>query len=135
MPAEIGFECGDITQPVLPEFSVPHGVGQMLPIQQFRVHAAHQHFFIVTTVMDADAPPGGDPAMGPPQEIMPELFRSRLLETGHLHALRVDPRHHMTDRAILASSVHCLKDRQHSPAILRIEPCLQRGQPRHAVGQ
>ena len=46
----------------------------------------------------------------------------------HLAALRIDARHDVLDRAVLAGRVHGLKDQQHRPAVLRVEPLLQLGQ-------
>ena len=53
----------------------------------------------------------------------------------HLAALRIDAGHHVLDGAVLAGRVHRLEDRQHRPAILRVERLLQFGEPLHAVGE
>ena len=53
----------------------------------------------------------------------------------HLAALRIDARHHVLDRAVLAGGVHRLEDREHRPAVLRVELLLQLRQPLDAVGE
>jgi hypothetical protein len=53
-----------------------------------------------------------------------ELGRARLLEAEDLTALRVDPRHHMLDDAVLAGGVHCLKDQQQRVAVVRVQHVL-----------
>ena len=53
--------------------------------------------------------------------VHPELLVARLLEGMHLAAHRIDPRHHMLDRAVLAGRVHALEDDQHRPAVLGVE--------------
>jgi hypothetical protein len=45
-----------------------------------------------------------------PEKIMFQLIGGRLFETENLAALRIDPRHDVPDRAILARSVHPLKN-------------------------
>jgi len=57
-----------------------------------------------------------------------EIFVGGRLEGVHLASLRVDARHHVLDRAVLAGGVHRLKDEQQRPAVLRVETVLQRGQ-------
>ena len=58
---------------------------------------------------------------------MIELFARRRLERMDLAALRVDPGHHVLDRAVFAGGIHRLKDQQHRPSILRVETLLQVG--------
>ena len=52
-----------------------------------------------------------------------------------LAALRIDARHHVLDGAVLAGRVHRLENDQHRPAVLRVEPLLQLGEPLDAVRQ
>ena len=56
---------------------------------------------------------------------MIELLVARRLERVHLAALRIDARHHVLDRAVLAGRVHRLEHREHRPAVLRVELLLQ----------
>src|ERR1700744_5612637 len=56
----------------------------------------------VGPVEDGDpAPPGHGPLV-PPQEVLVKLPGRGLLEGPDLHRLRVDPGHHVLDRAVLA---------------------------------
>ena len=48
------------------------------------------------------------------------------------HPLRVDARHDVLDRAVLARRVHRLEDQQHRPAVLGVELLLQLGEALHA---
>ena len=61
--------------------------------------------------------------------------RARRLEGVDLAALRVDARHDVLDRAVLAGGVHRLEHRQHRPAVLGVELLLQVGKPFYAVGE
>jgi hypothetical protein len=64
-----------------------------------------------------------------------QLLRSRLLEAGDLHALRIDARHDVLDRAVLAGCVHCLEYAQDGPLILRVQQFLQGGEAPHTISQ
>src|SRR5262249_4054680 len=59
-----------------------------------------------------------------PQEVVAEIRRRRLLEGGHLTALRIHARHDVLDRAVLTGGVHRLEDEQQRPAVLRVEHLL-----------
>ena len=59
--------------------------------------------------------------MGSPKIIVAQFFGSRNLEGKDVATLRIDAGHHMLDRAILAGSVHALKNQKNGPAILRVE--------------
>ena len=59
--------------------------------------------------------------------------RRRLLERGHLAALRIDARHDVLDRAVLAGRIHRLEDEQQRPAVLRVQHVLLLGEPLHAA--
>ena len=62
---------------------------------------------------------------------MVEFFGGRCLETGDMATLRIDPGHHVSDDAILASGVHGLKDHQDRIFVLCIEDFLQFGHAGH----
>ena len=68
-----------------------------------------------------------------PHEVVVELLRRGLLEGVHLAALRIDARHDVLDRAVLAGRVHRLEDQQQRPAILGVEHVLLFRQPRGAA--
>jgi hypothetical protein len=96
---------------------------QLLPAENLGVHPHHEHFLVVGTVEDADAAALRQAARGAPEEVVVELFAARGLERVHLAALRIDPRHHVLDRAVLAGGVHRLEDQQHAPLVLGVELC------------
>ena len=64
-----------------------------------------------------------------PHEVVLEVFRRWLLEREDLAALRIDARHDVLDRAVLAGSVHGLENKQQRPAILGVEHVLFLGEP------
>src|SRR5689334_6982022 len=66
------------------------------------LHASDQHIFVMRTIEDTDAAFAGRVFMHAPQEIMRQIFLSRLLEGMHVAALLVDAAEHMPDGAILA---------------------------------
>jgi hypothetical protein len=60
-----------------------------------------------------------------PEIVVVEIGGGRRLERVDLAALRVDARHDVLDRAVLAGRVHGLEDQQQRPAILGVELVLQ----------
>ena len=72
---------------------------------------------------------------GRPQKLVIELFRARRLERMHFAALRVDPGHHVLDRAVLAAGIHRLEDREHRPAVIGVEHFLQVGEALDVIGE
>jgi len=50
-----------------------------------------------------------------------ELLARRGLEGEDLASLRVDARHDVLDRAVLAGGIHRLEDEEHGPAVLGVE--------------
>ena len=57
---------------------------------------------------------------------MLQFFRARLLETANLAAFGIDPGHDVLDGAVLAGSVHSLKNQQQRIAVGRVVKALQR---------
>ena len=78
----------------------------------------HEHLLVIRAVEDPDPSPFGERLRVAPQEVVVELLGRGLLEGHDLAALRVDPRHHVLDRPILAGGVHSLEDHQQSMASL-----------------
>jgi hypothetical protein len=66
------------------------------------MHSNNQRLLVVGTVEDADPGTFRKAAVGAPEKIMIEFFSPRLFETNNLAALCIDPRHHVTDGAVLA---------------------------------
>ena len=56
-----------------------------------------------------DHPPGRNRPVDPPEKIMRQFQRRRLLERSHLAALRIHAGHHVPDRSVLTARVHGLK--------------------------
>ena len=97
------------------------------------MHARDQHFLVVRTVVDADASALGQRLHGPPQVVVIALLGGRRLEAEDLAALRVDARHDVPDRAVLARGVHRLEDHQQRVGVLRVELVLLLGELLDAV--
>ena len=57
-----------------------------------------------------------------------QLVGARLFETENLAALRIDPGHDVPDGAVLAASVHPLKNQQQRIAVGRVVKLLQRAE-------
>ena len=95
----------------------------------------YQHFFVIRTVEDADVSALGHALHGAPKVIVVEFLSGRSLERIDLATLRIDPRHNMFDRTILARGVHRLEDQKHTPAVLGIEFVLQLGHVRDSCFQ
>jgi hypothetical protein len=58
-----------------------------------------------------------------------QLIGARLFEAENLATFRIDSRHHVPNRAILAAGIHPLKNQQQRIAIGRVVKVLQRAQP------
>jgi len=76
------------------------------------MHANNEHLLVVGTIEDADPPAFRQMAGCAPEKIMFQLVGGRLFETENLATLRIDPGHDVPDGAVLASSVHPLKNQQ-----------------------
>ena len=58
---------------------------------------------------------------------MSDLFLGQLLEHLDFASLRIDDRHHVTDRFILARRIHSLKDHHQSVRLMRHEISVMHG--------
>ena len=99
------------------------------------MHPNDQHLLVVGAVEDADLAAFRQTTGGAPQEIMLQFRGARVFEAEHLAALRIDPRHHVPDGAVLAGSVHRLKDQQQRIAVGRVVKTLQRAQLLHLFSE
>ena len=102
---------------------------QPLPLEDLRVHAHDQHFFVVRPIEDPDPAALGQASRRPPEKVVVEVVLRRRLERVDLTALRIDARHHVLDGAVFPCGVHRLEDEEQPPAILRVELFLQLLQP------
>ena len=91
-----------------------------LAAENLRMHPNDQHFLVIGTIEDADLPAFGKPARRAPEKIVFQLLGARLFETENLAALRIDPGHDVPDGAVLAGSVHPLKNQQQRIAVGRV---------------
>ena len=99
------------------------------------MHPNHQDLFIIGSIEYADVPALRQPIGGAPEKIMFQFVGARLFEAENLAALRIDPGHHMPNRAVLAAGVHTLKNQQQRIAVRRIVKALQRAQLRNVFFQ
>ncbi len=94
-----------------------------------------QHFLVIRTIEDADPPSFRQCPHAAPQKRVVQLFAGRLLEAVDLAPLRIDARHDVLDRAVLAGRIHGLKDQQDGPGIRGIEQLLRLGQRGDVLGE
>jgi protein-disulfide isomerase-like protein with CxxC motif len=99
------------------------------------MHPDDEHLLVVGPVEDPDLAAAGQATLAAPQEVVVQLLPGGLLEGMDRHPLRVDPAHHVLDRAVLARSVHSLQHQQHPEGVLGREPVLVSGQDLHALGE
>ena|SRR5712691_4522423 len=85
-----------------------------------------EHFLEVGAVEDPDPASLGQRLDCAPEIIVVEFFVRWPFERKDLRALRVQAAHYMLDGAIFTSGVHPLEDQERGPAILSIEPFLER---------
>jgi hypothetical protein len=89
------------------------------------MHPNDQHFLVIGTIEYAHLPAFRKPARRAPEKIMFQLIGARLFETVNLAALRIDPGHDVLDGAVLAGSVHPLKNEQQCIAVGGVVQALQ----------
>jgi RNase P/RNase MRP subunit p29 len=108
---QVLLEVVDLREALLPDVSrVADARRQLLVFEPFRVDARGEHFLVVRAVEDADLPALGQVSDETPEVIVLEFRRARLLVDRHHATLRVNARHDVFDRAVLARAVHRLKD-------------------------
>ena len=89
------------------------------------MHAHDEHFLVVGTVEDADAPALGKDAGRPPEKIVLQFLGAGMLEAVDLAALRIDAGHDVLDGAVFAGGVHGLKNQQQRIAVVGVQQVLQ----------
>ncbi len=67
---EMALERADVVEALLPDILADQGAGQLLALEQFRVHAHDQHFLVIRAVENADAPALRQALRGAPEKIM-----------------------------------------------------------------
>ena len=132
---QVALERPDVLVPLVPQALGEQFARDLLLLEDFRVDANDQRLFVVTAVENADAAAFGHALRATPQEIVVEFLAGRRLERVDLAALRVDPGHHVFDRAVFARGIHGLENQQHRPLVLRIKFVLQFGQRLDTHGQ
>jgi hypothetical protein len=68
------------------------------------VHPHHEHVLVVGPIEDADASALGHLRKVSPEKIVREFFMGRLLEREDIAPLRIDARHDVLDRPVLAAA-------------------------------
>jgi hypothetical protein len=133
---EMFLQAHDRVIPLTPQRTVvTRLVRDAFRAQDLRMHSRDQHFLIVRSIEDADPPPFGEVAGGPPEKIVPQFDGSRMFEAEYVATLRIDARHHVLDDAVLPRRVHRLEDQQKGITIGCVKKLLQRAQSGHFFGQ
>src|SRR5690606_9277245 len=131
---QVTLEGVDVLVAVLPELlAVRVCTGHILSMDQLGMHPGYQHFLVVRTIEYPDPSTLGQVHHAPPEEVVIQLLRSRMLEREHLRALRIHATHHVLDRAVLSRGVHRLEDEQHRPRIIGILKFLRPSPLLHAL--
>ena len=73
----------------------------------------NQHILIMAAIENYDLSLSGCMLMNPPEIIMGEFFSSGGFKAGHFNSLGIYTIKHMSDRSILATGIHGLKDDQY----------------------
>ena len=77
---EVILEMGDVGESFVPDLLPDERRWQLLPLQDFGMHAHDQDFLIVGTVEYPDAPALGQMSGAAPHEVVVEFLRCGLLE-------------------------------------------------------
>ena len=93
----------------------------------------HEDVFVVGPIEDPDVTDWRQADYGSPEEVVGQLLLRRFLERRHHAPLRVHPRHHVLDRAVLACGIKALQDDQQGPTAGRVQLLLGHVQPRREV--
>ena len=91
--------------------------------------ADDENFRVVRAVKNDDCPSLREVASGAPEEIMPELGRTRMAVTEDIAALRVDTGHHVLDAAVFSGGIHGLEDDEQGMSIGGVEQLLLSTRP------
>ena len=84
-------------------------------------HPHGDDVLVVAAIENNELAGGRHLGMHPPQEVVGELFRARLLEGIYMDPLRIDARENVLDAAVLAAGVHGLHHHQDAVLVLRVE--------------
>lgn len=126
---QMPLEIADRAITLLPQIGVVmRCVGDTLGLEDRPVDAHDQHLLVIRAVENPDLAALGQVARAAPEKIVFEFGGAGVLETEHLHPLRVHARHHVPDRAILAGGIHRLKDHQYGMAVRDVVQLLQGAQ-------
>src|SRR6266568_9455084 len=98
----MAFEVIDRAITVLPEVFAVVALGKAFRLQKFGMDAHNQYFLIIGAVENADLAALGQVARGAPKKVMIELSAAGMFEAGDLTPLRINARHDMADRPVLA---------------------------------
>src|SRR6476659_7007244 len=109
VPRQVPLEIIDILVTFAPEIFVRFSLCPCL-VQPLWMHLHHQYVFIIAAVEDTDAAALRESLHVTPEKVVVEFLRRRLLEAEHLTALWIHARHDVTNGAVLAGGVHCLKN-------------------------
>ena len=75
VPGEILLKVVDLLITPLPDILVQEMLGDILPAEEFRMHAGDENLFVVRPVENADAPARREFLRAPPEIVVAELLR------------------------------------------------------------
>ena len=126
VPVQVSLQISDRPIPVVPKCLLTCGVSGIPSLRRISgCTRAISTSSSVRSIEDADPAAFRQVAGRAPKKIMLQLSGAGMLEAEDLNTLRIDPRHHMPDGAVLSCCIHRLEDQQDSMAISRIKQLLQ----------
>src|SRR4029453_9762435 len=125
---EILLDVADVLESMLPQlFVVQERCRHFLSREELRVDSNDDHFLVIGAVEDANPAALRQHAETTPQAIVVEIVRGGDAKGVHLTPLWIDARHHVLDGAVFSSRIDGLKNQEHRPPILGVEPLLHLG--------
>src|SRR5262252_9008033 len=89
LPSQVFLELSNVAKPFGPNLLAHARLGELLAIEDVRMHADDKHLLVIGAVKDSDSTAFRKALRVAPQEIVAELLARRLLEGEHLDALRI----------------------------------------------
>src|SRR5215475_12437611 len=105
---QVTFDVANVLEPLVPDFAVDQFSRQFLFFEKLWMYANCKSLFIVTAIEDTDAAAFGQALQTTPQVVVVQVFARRRFKGIDLTSLRVDTRHNVLDRSVLAGRIHGL---------------------------
>ena len=118
---QVAFKSVDVFEALVPNVFADQIVGKLLRPQKRRMHTDDENFFVIGAIEDANFAARGNALMGAPEIVVVQFFVAGCLERMDVATLGIDAGHHVLDGAVFSGGVHCLKNQQERPPVLRVK--------------